>query len=74
MRVNSAARKYLRLQYIFFLHFVWYVTDVFYFQLDQLVFIEPPNKKLYCALCNHVSKDPVIVSCGVSDNRFTLNI
>uniref|UniRef100_A0AAU6MX40 Tumor necrosis factor receptor-related factor 7 n=1 Tax=Argopecten irradians TaxID=31199 RepID=A0AAU6MX40_ARGIR len=28
------------------------------------VFVEPPNKKLYCRLCQTVFKEPVIVACG----------
>lgn len=31
---------------------------------EHYIFIEQPNKKLFCALCNRVFKDPVIVSCG----------
>ncbi|XP_059145102.1 E3 ubiquitin-protein ligase TRAF7-like isoform X2 [Physella acuta] len=31
---------------------------------EVLVFVDSPNKKLYCRLCDSVFKDPVIVSCG----------
>lgn len=42
---------------------------------EHYIFIEQPNKKLFCALCNRVFKDPVIVSCGVSTQfLFTLII
>ena len=30
------------------------------------MFVDSPNKKLFCRLCNEIFKDPVIVSCGVS--------
>ena len=33
---------------------------------EILVFVDAPNKKLCCRLCDRVFKDPVIVSCGVS--------
>ena len=33
---------------------------------EILVFVDTPNKKLFCRLCGRVFKDPVIVSCGVS--------
>ena len=33
---------------------------------DVMVFTDPPNKKLFCALCNKVFVDPVIIACGVS--------
>ncbi|XP_064628306.1 E3 ubiquitin-protein ligase TRAF7-like [Lineus longissimus] len=31
---------------------------------EIIVFTEAPNKKLFCRLCNHVFKDPVITACG----------
>ncbi|CAC5419906.1 TRAF7 [Mytilus coruscus] len=31
---------------------------------DICVFVDEPNKKLFCKLCNQVFRDPVIVSCG----------
>ncbi|XP_041363927.1 E3 ubiquitin-protein ligase TRAF7-like [Gigantopelta aegis] len=31
---------------------------------DILVFVEAPNKKLICRLCEKIFKNPVIVSCG----------
>ncbi|KAL5017981.1 hypothetical protein ScPMuIL_003703 [Solemya velum] len=31
---------------------------------EVLVFVDPPNRKLYCRLCQRVYKEPVIVSCG----------
>ncbi|ELU10500.1 hypothetical protein CAPTEDRAFT_116521 [Capitella teleta] len=31
-----------------------------------VLFTEPPNRKLYCLLCNKVFTEPVIVSCGHS--------
>ncbi|CAH1794412.1 unnamed protein product [Owenia fusiformis] len=33
---------------------------------DPLVFVEEPNKTLFCNLCNKVLNDPVITSCGHS--------
>jgi len=39
--------------------------DVVVFQ-EILVFVDSPNKKLFCRLCGKVFKDPVIVTCGVS--------
>ena len=30
------------------------------------MFVEPPNKKLFCRLCDRVFSNPVIVECGVS--------
>ncbi|XP_005096532.1 E3 ubiquitin-protein ligase TRAF7 isoform X2 [Aplysia californica] len=31
---------------------------------EVLVFVEPPNKKLFCRICDQVFRDPVIVACG----------
>jgi len=31
---------------------------------DVLVFVDSPNKKLFCRICDNVFKDPVIVQCG----------
>ncbi|CAL1526297.1 unnamed protein product [Lymnaea stagnalis] len=31
---------------------------------EVLVFVDSPNRKLFCRLCERVFKDPVIVSCG----------
>ncbi|KAK7003570.1 E3 ubiquitin-protein ligase TRAF7-like isoform X1, partial [Biomphalaria glabrata] len=31
---------------------------------EVIVFVDSPNKKLFCRLCDQVFKDPVIVSCG----------
>ncbi|XP_064610459.1 LOW QUALITY PROTEIN: E3 ubiquitin-protein ligase TRAF7-like [Liolophura sinensis] len=31
---------------------------------EILVFVEPPNKQLFCALCNRIFKDPAITACG----------
>ena len=38
----------------------------FFILQEVLVFVDSPNKKLFCRLCNEIFKDPVIVSCGVS--------
>ena len=38
----------------------------YYFFQEIIVFVDTPNKKLFCRLCGRVFKDPVIVSCGVS--------
>ncbi|BFZ17892.1 hypothetical protein BsWGS_20930 [Bradybaena similaris] len=31
---------------------------------DILVFVDSPNKKLFCRICGEVFRDPVIVACG----------
>ncbi|XP_071493259.1 uncharacterized protein [Diadema antillarum] len=33
---------------------------------EALVFVEPPNRTLFCLLCRSVFQDPVITQCGVS--------
>lgn len=40
---------------------------------EILVFVEAPNKKLFCRLCGRVFKDPVIVSCGHTYCRRCVN-
>lgn len=39
---------------------------------DMVLFVDPPNKKLYCPLCKSVFTDPVIVSCGVCTFDFVV--
>ena len=36
-------------------------------QHEALVFVEAPNRTLYCLLCRSVFQDPVITQCGVSN-------
>ena len=43
-----------------------HVPHIFMLFQEILVFVDAPNKKLCCRLCDRVFKDPVIVSCGVS--------
>ena len=31
---------------------------------EVLMFVEPPNRKLFCRICDQVFRDPVIVQCG----------
>ena len=31
---------------------------------EVLIFVEPPNRKLFCRICDKVFRDPVIVQCG----------
>ncbi|KAL4230818.1 E3 ubiquitin-protein ligase traf7 [Mactra antiquata] len=38
-----------------------------------LVFVDPPNKTLFCRLCNKVFNDPVIVTCGHTYCRRCVN-
>lgn len=38
-----------------------------------IVFVDVPNKKLFCRLCSHVFKDPVIVTCGHTYCRRCVN-
>ncbi|KAI0208594.1 E3 ubiquitin-protein ligase TRAF7 [Lamellibrachia satsuma] len=40
---------------------------------DALVFTEPPNKKLYCLLCNKIFREPMIMRCGHTFCRYCVS-